>query len=72
MEMKFEIVEHIAVLSRQRGGWQKELNAVSWNSKPPKYDIRGWNDDHTKCTKGASLSEEELSELKNALNSLDI
>lgn len=72
VDVTHKITKHIAVLSTQRGGWTKEFNLVSWNGNEPKYDIRGWNDDYTKCTKGVSLSTAELSELKDALNSLDI
>ena len=72
VDVTCKITKHIAVLSTQRGGWSKELNLVSWSGNDPKYDIRGWNDEHTKCTKGISLSSAELSELKDTLNSLDI
>ncbi len=49
-----EILETIAVLSR-KGKWTTELNIVSWGGREPKYDIRSWNEDHTKCSKGISL-----------------
>ncbi|MDO5027152.1 MAG: YdbC family protein [Tissierellia bacterium] len=65
-ELKFEIVENLGVLSENAKGWRKELNLVSWNERPAKYDIRDWNPDHTRMTKGITLSEEEarvLSEL---------
>ena len=29
-ELKFEIVEHVGVLSENAKGWTKELNKVSW------------------------------------------
>ena len=41
-ELKYEIVEHIGVLSENARGWRKELNLVSWNDREPKYDIRDW------------------------------
>lgn len=60
-EIKFEIKEHISVMSeRNDKGWRKELNLVSWNNKEPKYDIRDWNEDHSKCGKGVTLTYEEL------------
>ncbi|MBM7702915.1 YdbC family protein [Metabacillus iocasae] len=41
-EIKYEIVETIAVLSESPKGWKKELNLVSWNGREPKYDLREW------------------------------
>jgi hypothetical protein len=66
-EIKFEIIEPIANLGVNASGWTKELNLVSWNNARPKYDIRDWNDDHTRCGKGITLTEEEFILLKDAL-----
>ncbi|KAB8139323.1 hypothetical protein F9U64_00585 [Gracilibacillus oryzae] len=62
--IKFEIVEHVAVLSESGKGWQKEINLVSWNDREPKYDIRDWSPEHDKMGKGVTLSLEEWQELK--------
>lgn len=69
-DIKYEITEHIAVLSTSSRGWSKELNLVSWNDRPAKYDLREWAPDHSRMGKGITLSEEELAQLKEALNSL--
>ena len=67
-DIRFEIKEHIAVLSdRGSNGWKKELNRVSWGG-----DIRELNADHSTCHKGATLSDEEARVLRDALNSLDL
>lgn len=58
--LKFEITEHIGVIKEKKGGWNKELNLVSWNNGAPKYDIREWSPDHDKMSKGITLTEEEL------------
>lgn len=71
-EIKREIVEQIAVLSESPSGWTKELNLVSWNDKEPKYDIRDWSPDRSKTSKGITLTDEEVSVLKKALESRDI
>lgn len=65
----YEILEHIAVLS-QRGDTSKELNRISYNGSPAKYDLRSWRraDGEEKLLKGITLSEEEASFLKQALN----
>lgn len=69
---KFEIVKNIAVLSTDRNGWAKELNLVSFNDAPPKYDIRSWDPDHQKMGKGVSLSREEMKEMIDALADIEI
>ena len=63
-DVKFKIEKHIGAISDKNDkGWQKELNLVSWNDRPAKYDIRDWNDDHTKMGKGCTLTADELTEL---------
>lgn len=68
-ELKFEIVEHIGVISEKKSGWRKELNRVSWNDKAAKYDIRDWSEDHSKMGKGLTLSDDEIHTLLEILNS---
>lgn len=65
-ELKYEIVEQMAVLSDTPRGWTKELNLVSWNDRPPKYDIREWSPDHQKMGKGITLTDEEMQFIVNA------
>lgn len=71
-KIKYEIVEKIAVLSESSKGWTKELNLISWNDMKPKYDIREWSPDNSKMGKGITLSNEEASILKKALEMRDI
>lgn len=68
-KFNYEIIERIAVLS-ERGKWTKELNKVSWNDRPAKYDLRDWNHDEDKIGKGTTLSDEEMSNLKEVLNAI--
>ena len=65
----YEIVEHIATLS-QSGDTSKELNRVSYNGSPAKYDLRSWKreDGEEKLLKGLTLTDEEATALKEALN----
>ena len=67
-ELKFEITQHLGVLSENAKGWTKELNLVSWNEREPKYDLREWNPDHTRMGKGLTLTEEEVNVLRAILN----
>ena len=69
-EIKYEIVEKIAVLSTTEKGWSKELNLVSWNEREPKYDLRDWNETHDKMGKGVTLTKEELQNLKEAIEKI--
>ena len=62
-EFKFEVVETIGVLSENAKGWKKEFNLVSWNERDPKYDIREWSPDHTRMSKGITMTEEEAKTL---------
>lgn len=38
-EFTFEIVEKLLVLSENEKGWTKELNRVSFNGAPAKFDL---------------------------------
>lgn len=66
-EIKFEITKHLGVLSTSAKGWTKELNMVSWNDRPPKYDLREWSPEHDKMGKGVTFTLEEMSSLKQIL-----
>ena len=59
-DIKYEITEHLAVLSTSSRGWSKELNLVSWNDRPAKYDLREWAPDHSRMGKGITLTYEEM------------
>ena len=61
-KITYNIVEEIAVLS-VRGDWALELNRVAWNGGKPKYDIRSWNEDHTRMGKGVTLNDNEMETL---------
>ena len=67
MDIKFDIVDELAVLSESAKGWTKELNMVSWNDRPAKFDLREWDPNHEKMGKGITLSREEAHELYLAL-----
>jgi hypothetical protein len=69
-DLKYEILQKIACLSEEKGGWTKEINLISWNNNEAKYDIRSWSADHTKMGKGITLSKEELFTLKSVLDEL--
>lgn len=69
MAFKYDVIEKIAVLS-EVGDTSKELNLISYNGSPAKYDLRGWKhtDGEDIMLKGVTLTEEEAIALKEALN----
>lgn len=66
-EFKYDIVEQLGVLSENPKGWRKELNFVSFNEREAKMDIREWNPDHTRMSKGITLTKEEAKVLLELL-----
>lgn len=64
MEFTYQILEHIVTLSTNEDV-TKELNLISFNGKPPVYDLRRWKSG--KMQKGITLTAEELEALKQAL-----
>ena len=66
-DIKFEIVEEIAVLSESNSGWKRELNLVSWNGREPKYDLRDWDENHTRMGKGITLTKEEVEKIRSII-----
>ncbi|WP_054697132.1 YdbC family protein [Syntrophomonas palmitatica] len=71
-DIKFEITNHLGVLSQGSKGWQKEVNMVSWNERPPKFDIRDWGPGNERMGKGVTLSKEELQALKQLLQEINL
>lgn len=64
----FDIVEHIATLSENRtGNYTVELNRISFNGNPAKYDLRKWDKANGKMLKGITLTDEEAEALQAAL-----
>lgn len=71
-QFQFQIVQNIAVLSTERSGWTKEINLVSYNDAPPKFDIRSWDPNHEKMGKGVTLSHEEMKTLLDAMADIQL
>lgn len=70
-EVKYEILETLLVLPAE-GKWHKELNLISWNDRPAKYDLRAWNHDRSEMSKGITLGREELIQLKEQLGGIKL
>lgn len=71
-DIKYEIVQEIAVLAEGSKGWRKEFNLISWNEREPKFDLREWAPEHEKMGKGVTLSTAEIIALREALEKLEL
>lgn len=66
--VRFNILERIGRLSHNdKSGWSKEVNIVAWNDYPPKVDIREWDPNHERMSRGVTLHELEAVKLANML-----
>lgn len=69
--IKYNITNRLGVLSKnENSGWTKEANVIAWNDGVEKLDIRDWNPEHTKMSKGITLTKEEAVNLYGALQRL--
>ena len=65
--ISFRVIEQLGVLERHKSGWNREVNIVSWNGHPPKFDIRDWDPDHERMSRGITLYEREAIKLTQIL-----
>lgn len=66
--LDYEIKRRIAVLSENRKThWTKELNLISWNGAPAKYDIREFSADRQKLSRGLTLTMDEMDRIKDVI-----
>jgi len=70
-DFHYEIINHIGTLSTSNTGWKKELNIVKWNDANPKIDIREWDTEHEKMSRGTSLNAKETEKLRELLVDYD-
>ncbi len=70
-DVNYKIIRHIGIIRKNKSGWTKELNIISWNGGKPKYDIRDWDEEHVHMSRGITLTQEELKKLSELLLSED-
>lgn len=66
----FKIVEEGVTLSTSKSGWKTALRKVAWGDGAPKWDLRAWSADDTRCGKGITLTSEELQALGDYITSI--
>ena len=71
-DIVFEIIRKIGQFSQSSKGWSKELNLVSWNGGPAKYDLRDWSPDYEHMSRGITLHKEEAKNLLELLSTEDL
>lgn len=67
-EIRVHVVEEIATLSFDEKGWARKLTLTQWNGNPAKLDIRSWNGDNSRCSRGITLTDDEMRKLVEAMN----
>ena len=67
-DVTFKLMEHSGVLDERKDGWTKEVNIVAWNGGQGKIDIRDWDPDHERMTRGITLFEDTAEKLARALS----
>ena len=64
----WDLMENLVVFGQRRDtGWTKEANIVCWNGGSPKLDIREWDPDHERMSRGITLYEAEAERLARIL-----
>lgn len=70
-DITYDLKTHIGILSTSGTGWTREVNIVSWNNRAPKLDIRDWDPDHERMSRGIGLSADEARNLLLLLGDVD-
>lgn len=69
--VSYKIMAHVGVLEKNASGWTKEVNVVSWNGGQAKLDIRDWDPEHEKMSRGITLTADETQRLISSVSSRD-
>ena len=65
-KITYDVVKNIGVIA-DNGAQETQVNMISWNHGAPKFDIRKWNVETDRMSKGISLTESEARELVKVL-----
>lgn len=71
--VQYEIIKHIGIISKKRS-YQKEVNLISWNGRPPVIDIRNFKidkDGGKSPLNGVTVEKEDLHVLKDILSHIN-
>ena len=57
-DFSFEIIRHLGVYGHSAKGWTREANIVEWNGGNAKFDLREWDPEHTRMSRGIMLQKQ--------------
>lgn len=72
-DLKYEVLKVFGKLDSD-SKMPKELRLISWNGRPPVYDLRGWGTDdegNITMTKGVTMDGEEIQSLFDILTEMN-
>ena len=72
-DFSWEVVKNLGNFSEGRENYSKELNVITWNGRPPVFDLRGWRigkDGIKHPLKGISMNKGDLIALRIVLRRL--
>ena len=72
MSITYNILKDYGVLGDPEKKIAKHLVLIEWGDKDAKYDIRGWDENFEKMSKGITLTRQEMKDLKELLNNMDL
>ena len=65
--IRSEVLEEIGVIGQKKDGCTREVNIGACNNGPAKGDVRDWDPNHNRMSKGITLLEEEAENLVKVL-----
>ena len=66
-----EIITHYGTYKvHPSSGWTGEVNLVSWDGRKPKVEMREWDPNHDKCSKGITFTDDELNTVYEILKGM--
>ena len=66
-EFSYEIIKNFGSFGVSGEKWEKRLTLISWDGKPPVYDLRSWHENGERMGKGISLTDGELFDLMSLI-----
>lgn len=70
-EFKFNVLDDLGTIEEPPSGYDTRVKIISWNDGPPKLDIRKWNKNNDKMSKGISISLDAAILLKELLDNIN-
>ena len=67
---KYKLIKKVGVISRNKAGWTKEVNIVSYNDKKSVIDIRIWSPNN-KMSRGITIDKKDLKTLIKLLKKVE-